>query len=47
MSSDKMLAKFIAENVDKLSESQLKELIKILQKQILEEEGNKHENCKN
>lgn len=47
MSSDKMLAKFIVENLDKLSESQLKELIKILQKQILEEEGNKHENCKN
>lgn len=47
MSSNKMLAKFIAENVDKLSETQLRELIKILQKQILKEEGDKHENCKN
>lgn len=46
MSSDKMLAKFIVENLDKLNESQLRKLIKILQKQILEE-GNTHESCKN
>jgi len=47
MSSDKMLAKFIVDNLDKMTETQLRELIKILQKQILKEEGDKHENCKN